>query len=760
MAKKKSEEEYNESKIKENFVRLSEKDADHAVEIQIKEKPSQEIIKFGKINKKRISKSSKKTKKKYWTEEFHIPGPKKLKDRGPILVITEKPQAAQKIADALADDKLSKKSLHGVPYYELEHKQKDILVVCAVGHLFTVAQLKPRNEWPTFEIGWAPSFLIKKKDFTKKYYDTIANLCKKAASIVVATDYDIEGEVIGMNIVRFICNQKDAERMKFSTLTSGDIKKAFENRSKTIDWKQGIAGETRHYIDWIYGINLSRALMDAIKSIGYFRLMSIGRVQGPALNIVVKKEQEIIKFKPEKYWQIFGNFFDKKNLVPLQYIKNISKEQELKKFENLEGKEGEAKTIKTYKEIEPPVPFDLTTLQLEAYRLYKITPSQTLNIAQRLYLAGIISYPRTSSQKLPIEIEYEKILARLKKEFDFVKYAIKRKPVEGKKKDPAHPAIYPTGEFHKIEGEDKKIYELIVKRFVSCFCESAQLNNKKIEAVVEGNKFTARGTSITKKGWMEVYPYTIDEKQLPNMDGKVVLKKIIIEEKITQPPRRYTPASIVSELEKKNLGTKATRASIIETLYERGYIKEKVVQATSLGISLIDTLEQNCPIIIDEKMTRDLEKELDSLRESKNPETKEKDILEQNKHILYKIGEHFKKNKANIGRDLMKATRELYEQEKKQGELVECFICKKGKLTIKYNQSSRRYFVACSNYPECKTTYSLPPNALIKRADKTCQECGFPMLISIRKAKRPWIFCFNPACPTRKDYQKTQKNSE
>ena len=450
---------------------------------------------------------------------------------------------------------------------------------------------------------------------------------------------------------------------------------------------------------------------------------------------------------------------DGKNTVEVKYIKDVTKQDELKKFEDLKNKEGIAKTEKTRQRITPPTPFDLTSLQTESYKFYGLTPSKTLEIAQRLYLAGVISYPRTSSQKLPKEIGYDKIIKRLQEKFSFTKFIIKKMPTEGKKTDPAHPSIYPTGEFHSLEGEDGKIYSLIVKRFVSCFCDDALLDNKKINVEVNNLRFTAKGMAINQKGWMEVYPSVFKEKEIPDLNGKVIVKKVEIEEKYTQPPHRYTPASIVSELEKKNLGTKATRASIVETLYNRGYIKEKSIEATSLGISLISSLESNCPIIIDEQLTRNIEKEMDSLRDSKNPLEKEKKILEDTKKIIYKIGEQFKTNKLKIGKDLIAATSQLWEDEKKQAEIGICPVCKEGKLTIKYGKKFSRYFVACNKYPDCKTTFSLPPNALIKTTDKQCPLCGWPMLISIKKAKRPWIFCFNPNCESRKERSNKPENN-
>ena len=487
--------------------------------------------------------------------------------------------------------------------------------------------------------------------------------------------------------------------------------------------------------------------------------MSIGRVQGPALHIIVDKEREIMKFVPEKYWQVFANVSDGKNKLEVKYVKDISKEETLEEFRKLEGKKGDAQTKKSQQNLQPPTPFDLTTLQVEAYKFFKLTPAKTLQIAQSLYLNGIISYPRTSSQQIPKEIGYDKILERLKERFKFVSNVTRKQPIEGKKTDPAHPSIFPTGEFHSLDGDEKRIYELIVKRFVSCFCDDAILDDKKVSVDIQGKKFSAKGLGIKRKGWMEVYPSILKENEIPDLNGKVDVLKINIEEKMTQPPKRYTPASIVSELEKRNLGTKATRASIVETLYDRGYVNGKSIEATSLGISLIETLEDNCDIIIDEKLTRDIENSLEKLREAKNPQKEEEKILKDNEKIIYKIGEKFAKNKNRIGEGLVGATEKLWEEEKKANEIMTCKKCGKGKLAIRYAKQYSRYFVGCDAYPECKTTYTLPPNSLIKTNDKICEHCGWNMLMSIKKGKQPWIFCFNPECKSRKEYTEKKKDN-
>ncbi len=281
-------------------------------------------------NSKKSGKKPRKKAKTSTTKEVKYSPPKiLLRKDGYELIITEKPQAALKIASSLGAS--TKRENAKVPYYELTRDGKQIIVACAVGHLFTLKQNIPGSNIPIFDISWVPNYIARKQDFTKRYYDTILKLAKNASSITIATDFDIEGEVIGMNVMRFLCGQKDASRMKFSTLTKDELNNSYDNKLPNIEWGQAIAGETRHYLDWFYGINLSRALMNSIKTTGKFRIMSIGRVQGPALKMIVDKEREIEKFESEPYWQIYLTINDGKNQLELKHPKDIFKKEELMK---------------------------------------------------------------------------------------------------------------------------------------------------------------------------------------------------------------------------------------------------------------------------------------------------------------------------------------------------------------------------------------------------------------------------------------------
>jgi len=240
------------------------------------------------------------------------------------------------------------------------------------------------------------------------------------------------------------------------------------------------------------------------------------------------------------------------------------------------------------------------------------------------------------------------------------------------------------------------------------------------------------------------------------MEGLATAENVIIEEDQTNPPKRYSQASIVRELEKRGLGTKATRASILETLYKRNYITDqKSIKATTLGIHLIDSLEKHSPIIIDEKLTKEIEEDMEIMHtteDKKTLEEKQKKVIDHSKKAIEKISKDFHKNEKEIGKELITATEASWKEEAKNNELdFTCPLCNKGKLTMKYSPKFRRYFVGCNAYPDCKNTFGLPPGGMIKKTEKFCEHCKFPIMMKIMRGKRPWFFCFNMECPGKEE---------
>lgn len=683
------------------------------------------------------------------------------------LIITEKPNAAKKIAEALADGKAIKKSSREkVPYYDVTRGKKDIIIVSAVGHLYGLAQKEgtAKSKYPVFDIEWVPSSELKKGSaFTKKYLSTIKRLAKKADEFTVATDYDIEGEVIGLNVIRYACNKKDSARMKFSTLTKDDLINAYEKKSKHLDWGQANAGETRHKMDWFFGINLSRALTSAIKASGRFKLMSTGRVQGPALKLIVDKEKEIKAFKPEPFWQIqLTGDINKGQITALHEADKIFDKKKAQQIYDNCRKEKNADVVSLEKRqfnSMPPNPFDLTSLQIEAHKCLYLTPKNTLELAQELYSGGYISYPRTSSQQLPKEIGYVKIIKKLSKQKEYVKgaeFLLNRpnlEPNNGKKIDPAHPAIYPTGIHPKFkEIGERKLYDLIVKRFFATFGDTATRETIIVKLDCNKEIFIVKGTTTIEQGWFKLYGnyVMIKEEELPviNKGDVCDVKKIEKLDKETTPPKRYTEASIIKALEKENLGTKATRAHIIETLYNRGFVDGKAIKATELGIRTEETLEKYSPKIVDSELTRSFEEDMEKIREKKEFQEK---VLKKAEKEVKNIIAVFDKNLKKIGEALLKAEKETRNVMTYIGQ---CPNCKNGELHIRRGKFG--HFISCNKYPDCKTIFSLP-QVMVRPTKDICEHCNLPMVLIIKKRKAPQKICINSKCPGKMEhYDKAQ----
>ena len=359
------------------------------------------------------------------------------------IIIAEKPSAAKKISEALGDFKSKKTGK--ITYFISSDETKVILP--AVGHLLTLK--KNERFYPVFNLIWSPSYQSSKSSlFSKPYYNLIKSFQKKANSITIATDYDTEGEVIGLNILKHILKKEDASRMKFSSMTSSELKKSYENKNNQINWPQANAGLLRHHLDWFYGVNLSQILSKSISSkLNRYQPMSIGRVQGPILAILSEREIEIKNFKSKSFLEIFANLWLNKSSIKAVHKdgKFFDKLKAKSIFEKIRDKDAIISNIARIKrEIMPPTPFNLTDLQLEAYKLFKYTPSMTLKLAQSLYSSGYISYPRTSSQKLPKSLGYTKIFNKLSRNstyLNLIKQIKKTSPRQGSKSDPAHPAI-------------------------------------------------------------------------------------------------------------------------------------------------------------------------------------------------------------------------------------------------------------------------------------------------------------------------------
>ncbi|MBN2252187.1 MAG: DNA topoisomerase I [Kosmotogaceae bacterium] len=694
------------------------------------------------------------------------------------IIITEKPDASKKIAEALADKTLKKKERRGAYWFEFKKGRDDFYILPAVGHLYALDTVKDGSGWnyPTFETRWIPSFKKKGSEFSEKYFKNMESIIDKHstkddANFIIATDYDTEGSVIGYNILKMMGGREDAQRMKYSTLTKDELLESWETRSKNLDLGQVESGLTRHFLDFYWGINLTRALSLAYKNAAEkgFAVLSTGRVQGPTLSFIYDRELKIRGFVPKPFWQVVAILKADEGELEAEYEKsNIwdkKEAEEVHKAAKKTSASGVVKNVNTRKYRQsPPVPFNTTEMQTEAYAQFKYSPRQTLSIVETLYQAGYVSYPRSSSQRLPPSINYSKIMGALSKLGPYSKHTrelMKKKnlkPNEGNKTDPAHPAIYPTSETPDLESmnyQQRRMYDLIVRRFLSVFADDAIRESVTAELDINGYKFIASGKSTVEPGWTKIYEkyLSFKERLLPKIEKGDELPVISsdLEEKETQPPGRFSQGSILKEMEKHGLGTRATRAEILQTLYNRKYVSGKSIEVTDLGEVVVTVLKENCPRILSEELTRKFEEEMEAVNIGKR---NRKQVLEEAKRILKEILDDFKKNENLIGEKLLKGLVGSRAKERSMGPCPKCGE----ELRMIVSKKSGKRFIGCSNYPKCSNAFPLPQKGYITKLDKVCKDCGMQMIQIKRQRGRAYQMCINHECKTKEDWGKKGNN--
>ena len=682
------------------------------------------------------------------------------------LIVTEKPDAAGRIALALDTAGKAKKIVDsGVPYYQA-YRDGNLIVVPSIGHLYTVASKnKSERGYPVFDYHWVPRYLVERgASKIRVWLNVIAKLAENAEEFIDACDFDIEGSIIGYCILKYACGSKEksAKRMKYSTLTTEELHESYGHLLPHLDFALIEAGLARHEADWLYGINLSRALTMAVKrTSGQYATLSTGRVQGPTLKFLEDREKTIKSFVPVPYWSITAQIIINDTLCEAEYEKILESKQEASAvLAACKTKEGQIESIDV-KEFEqkPPVPFDLGSLQSEAFRNFRFTPMRTSNVAQHLYLDALISYPRTGCQKLPPVIGYEAILKKLAKLPAYGKHAFDLlskpvlKPNEGAKTDAAHPAIYPTGNLpgKTLGPVERNIFDLIVRRFMDVFGEPALRQSTKATIYIGGNNFHLDGTRILSEGWLKFYkPYAqLKDVLLPPLtEGqKITVKKVVLKNNFTKPPARYNARTLLLKMEKEDIGTKATRAATIQTLYDRKYLHgTESIAVSDLGSEVIDVLEKYCPSVVSPELTRRLEGQMNEIQLGK--ETKET-VLHSAVEILKPVLLELKDKESVVGEQISQVLKKARFEERMVGA---CPKCTGGKLVILRSKKTGKRFVGCTNYFEgkCNMTFSLPPTGIVKPLNALCKSCGFPVLSVYMRGKRSWKLCLNPDCPSKR----------
>lgn len=625
---------------------------------------------------------------------------------------------------------------------------KDYSVVASMGHIIDL---------PKSQLGVDVEHDFQPRYITIRGKGTLLNQLKKEAKnadeIYLATDPDREGEAISWHLANALKIDVDSDcRVTFNEITKNAVKAAIKEPRK-IDMDLVDAQQARRVLDRIVGYKISPILWTKVK-----KGLSAGRVQSVATRLICDREEEILNFTPREYWSVEALLNDpksKKDFLAKYYGKD-GKEAELANSaeadEVIQAVQSAEFIVKKVKRGEisknPPPPFTTSTLQQDASRKIGFSAAKTMQTAQMLYegvnlgsklgTVGLITYMRTDSLRISEEAQQE-VISYLTQEYG-AEYVQKRSYKAKKNAQDAHEAIRPTSVLikpadikDKLTPDQYKLYKLIWERFAACQMAAAVYNTISANIEANGHIFRATGSSIKFKGFMAVYTEGSDtkekekDKMLPNIEEgqKLILKNIEGKQHFTQPPPRFTEATLVRELEENGIGRPSTYAPTISTIIARGYVvrNKKQLIPTELGMVTTDIMKNNFQDIVDVEFTAGMEEELDDVEEGKR----------QWVRVLKEFYPPFEEN-------LEKAMKEIDKIQIKDEESD--VVCEKCGRNMVYKLSKYGKFLACPGYPECKNTKPIREGTGV-----ICPKCGGEILVKKSRKGKVYYGCENaPKC--------------
>ncbi|GAA8671842.1 type I DNA topoisomerase [Helicobacter pylori] len=657
------------------------------------------------------------------------------------------------------------------------------------------------------ETGFTPNYVVDKDH--KELVKQIIELSKKASTTYIATDEDREGEAIGYHVACLIGGKLESyPRIVFHEITQNAILNALKT-PRQIDMSKVNAQQARRFLDRIVGFKLSSLIASKIT-----KGLSAGRVQSAALKLVIDKEREIKAFKPLTYFTLDAYFESHLEAQLISYKGNKLKAQELidkKEAQEIKNElEKESYTIssiiKKSKKSPTPPPFMTSTLQQSASSLLGFSPTKTMSIAQKLYegvatpqgVMGVITYMRTDSlniAKEALEEARNKILKDYGK--DYLPPKAKVYSSKNKNAQEAHEAIRPTSIVLEpnalkdyLKPEELKLYTLIYKRFLASQMQDALFESQSVVVACEKGEFKASGRKLLFDGYYKILGNDDKDKLLPNLkeNDPIKLEKLESNAHVTEPPARYSEASLIKVLESLGIGRPSTYAPTISLLQNRDYIKveKKQISALESAFKVIEILEKHFEEIVDSKFSASLEEELDNIAQNKA------DYQQVLKDFYYPFMDKIEAGKKNIisqkvhektGQSCPKCGGELVKKNSRYGEFIACNnypkckyvkqtenandgakqeLCEKcgGEMVQKFSRNG--VFLACNNYPECKNTKSLKntPNANEIIEGVKCPECGGDIALK-RSKKGSFYGCNNyPKCNFLSNHKPINKRCE
>ena len=681
--------------------------------------------------------------------------------RGPELIITEKDNAARRIADILSGESATAERMNDVNVYEWGGKR----CIGLSGHVVGVDFPAEYNDWRDVEPVELIDAPVTKTPTQEGIVAALRRLARNASRVVIATDYDREGELIGKEayeLVREVNEDVPVDRVRFSSITETAVREAFANPDD-LDFDLAAAGEARQTIDLTWGAALTRFLSLSARRFGD-DFVSVGRVQGPTLKLVVDREREIRAFDPESYWELTGALA-KSGGDPFEaryfYLNDEGNERERVWNETVADTLTDAldavdaatvaDVTRRTRTDDPPTPFN-TTAFIRAAGSLGYPAQRAMSLAEDLYTAGYVTYPRTDNTVYPDDLEPAELLSDLAESPTFGADAASLlddreiEPTEGDEETTDHPPIHPTGELpaaSDLSDDEREVYELIVRRFLATCADPATWERLRVVALADGDatriaadadgraalrnpddasgpadlaadgglRLKANGKRLLAAGYHEVYPYrSSDERIVPDVAVGETLSLSDRETaaKETQPPRRYGQSRLIEEMERRGVGTKATRHGTIEKLYDRGYVESDPPRPTRLAEAVVEAAEGFAAHVVSEEMTAQLERDMQAIAAG---EKGYDEVTAASRELLETVFDDLTDSREAIGDQLRRSLK----ADKTLGPCPEC-----GADLLVRQSRGGSYFIGCDGYPACEYTLPLPSTGKPLILEETC----------------------------------------
>jgi DNA topoisomerase-1 len=714
------------------------------------------------------------------------------------LIITEKNNSAKKIAEILSGGSAKADATYKVPFYAWSNGDGEHMTVGLKGHVMGVAFPDGYSNWQETDLHELIDAELIPEPTDKNVVKAVRKLAKDASEVVIATDYDREGELIGLEALTQVLEanpdvadaevgeRPEVQRARYSALTKDEIERAFSELDG-LSYDLAYAGATRQDIDLIWGATLTRAVSLATRRFGS-NFLSVGRVQSPTLALIVERELERRAHVAKPFWEVFARFSHPDGAFEAHHATD--------KF--WERKEAEAAVAGTKSpgvvaEVssrrnsrKPPTPLNTTAFTTDASSRLGITPAAAMRIAEDLYMDGFISYPRTDNTVYPSSLNTRELVSSLVRIPDFSAASSLAEgsltATRGRKETTDHPPIYPTQAVYPnaLEGPKRRVYELVARRFLATFSEPMITESTRADIEAGSESYFVRGSVVVDPGFAAIYTYArSSDEEIPKLTSG---QELPLEgdpwmvDKETQPPSRISQGKLVEMMEEQGLGTKATRADIIQKLYDRGYVFSNPPEPSETGIAMYKAFHRFVPRMATPEMTAELEQDMDQIAAGK---TSKDEVLKVSREMLHSTTTDLEDKREDFAKEIWAGM----DEDKFLGP---CKVCEKAgrkredgspnRLRVIELKGGKRMY-GCEGWirddpdspDSCRVSGPLPGRGYeLWRLEESCSICGEMPRLTVKGFRgRPWKLCLNDDCPSmvemrqkREERQKAREAKE